>query len=399
MTLNSEQLGLSATVTAQGITAPDYPTLLTTLTGYFQQIYGSDAYLQADSKDGQMLALVALAIHDANNSAIACYNAFSPATAQADALTRNVKINGIARKPATHSTVDVTVTGTAGTTISNGMLKDANQRVWNLPASITIAPGGTVTVTAVCQVPGAVACVAGALSQIATPTRGWISVSNAAAAVTGTAAETDAQLRQRQSRSVALPSLTPFAAVEAAIANVAGVIRYRLCENDTGATDPDGLPAHSIAAIVDGGDVMEIARTLRGSKGQGVATWGTTSVVVADRQGNPHTVSFSRSVNVPVFVAIQLRVLAGFTTQVEQDIKAAIAAWIATLTIGDDVLISRLYSPANLGVMDGGEGRSYDITGLTIGRSAAALTTANIITAWNEVPSCALENITITVAA
>ncbi|HFD8847329.1 TPA: hypothetical protein ACF60J_004835, partial [Salmonella enterica] len=77
MALNLDTLGLSATVTAEGISAPDYQTILDTLTSYFQQIYGSDAYLEPDSKDGQM---VALAIHDANNTAISVYNCFSPVT-------------------------------------------------------------------------------------------------------------------------------------------------------------------------------------------------------------------------------------------------------------------------------------------------------------------------------
>jgi hypothetical protein len=96
MALNLDTLGLSATVTAEGISAPDYQTILDTLTSYFQQIYGSDAYLEPDSKDGQMVALVALAIHDANNTAISVYNCFSPRRRGA-ALTSNVKINGIAR--------------------------------------------------------------------------------------------------------------------------------------------------------------------------------------------------------------------------------------------------------------------------------------------------------------
>ena len=87
MALNLDTLGLSATVTAQGISAPDYQTILDTLTSYFRQIYGSDAYLEPDSKDGQMAALVALAVHDANNTAIEIYNSFSPTTAQAAALT------------------------------------------------------------------------------------------------------------------------------------------------------------------------------------------------------------------------------------------------------------------------------------------------------------------------
>ena len=40
MALNLDSLGLSATVTAEGISAPDYQTILDTLTSYFQQIYG-----------------------------------------------------------------------------------------------------------------------------------------------------------------------------------------------------------------------------------------------------------------------------------------------------------------------------------------------------------------------
>lgn len=97
MALNLDSLGLSAKVTAEGISAPDYQTILSTLISYFQQIYGSDAYLEPDSKDGQMVALMALAIHDANNMAITVYNCFSPATGYGAALTSNVKINGISR--------------------------------------------------------------------------------------------------------------------------------------------------------------------------------------------------------------------------------------------------------------------------------------------------------------
>ncbi|MEN4248005.1 hypothetical protein P9A06_25970, partial [Serratia marcescens] len=50
MMLNLDTLGLAATVTASGISAPDYQTILNTLTGYFQQIYGDDVYLEPDSK-------------------------------------------------------------------------------------------------------------------------------------------------------------------------------------------------------------------------------------------------------------------------------------------------------------------------------------------------------------
>lgn len=399
MALNLDTLGLSATVTAQGISAPAYQTILTTITGYFQQIYGTDAYLDPDSKDGQLVALVALAIHDANNTAIAVYNSFSPSTGMADALSRNVKINGITRRGATSSTVDLTLTGTAGTTISNGSAKDANGVIWNLPASVTISPDGTVTATATCASSGAVAAVAGSVTLINTPTRGWTKVTNASAATVGSAAEKDSELRIRQRQSVALPSKTPFDALDGAVANVTGVTRHKLYENDTGSVDGNGLPSHSVAAIVDGGDVSTIAKVIQGKKGQGVSTFGSTAVAVQDSWGNPHTISFSRSAPVPVYVAIVLKVFTGYTTQVGNDIKAAIAAYINSLDIGDDLLLSRVYSPANLGVVSGGESRYYDINSLQIGRSAAAVAPANIVTAYNEAVTCSVNNITITVAA
>ncbi|WP_312062218.1 baseplate J/gp47 family protein [Pantoea septica] len=399
MALNSDALGLSATVTASGISAPDYQTILSTITEYFQQIYGTDAYLEPDSKDGQMVALVALAVHDANNTAIQVYNSFSPSSGMTDALTRNVKINGIARKAATNSTVDVTLTGTAGTTITNGSVKDANGIIWNLPASVTIDVGGSVTVTATCATSGAVAAVAGSITKINTPTRGWTAVSNASAATVGSAAETDAELRVRQAQSVAIPALTPFDAVDGAIANVTGVTRHKLYENDTGAVNSDGIPAHSLAAIVDGGDVTEIAQTIRGKKGQGVATFGSTTVTVPDKYDNPHAISFSRSTDVPIYVAITLKVFTGYTTQIGEQIKQAIADYINSLTIGDDVLLSRIYSPANLGVVSGGNAKYYDINALTIGKSAGSQAAANIVIAFNESASCSTANIALTVTS
>ncbi|EEP9460601.1 hypothetical protein HCO83_002355 [Salmonella enterica] len=399
MALNLDTLGLSATVTAEGISAPDYQTILDTLTSYFQQIYGSDAYLEPDSKDGQMVALVALAIHDANNTAISVYNCFSPATGYGAALTSNVKINGIARKGATNSTVDLLLTGTAGTTITNGTVKDTNNVIWRLPDSVVIGVDGTVTATAICSKSGAVAAPAGTITTINTPTRGWTSVTNPAAATVGAPAETDAELRIRQGQSVAIPSITPFEGVDGAIANIAGVTRHKLYENDTGKTDGNGLPPHSISAIVDGGDVTEIARIIRGNKGQGVRTWGKTSVTVPDKYGNPHIISFSRPTDVPVYGKITLTVFAGYTSQIGVQIQQAVADYINRLMIGDQVLLSRIYSPANLGVVSGGNARYYDIQELLIGKSPEAVAAANINIAYDESASCKPENIIITVEA
>ncbi|EOU7510202.1 hypothetical protein ACOD7P_003371 [Escherichia coli] len=157
------------------------------------------------------------------------------------------------------------------------------------------------------------------------------------------------------------------------------------------------VPPHSVAVIVDGGDVTDIAQAIRGNKGQGTATHGTTSVTVPDKYGNPHVIKFSRSSDVPVYARIKLKVFTGYTSQIGQQIQQAISDYINSLMIGDSVLLSRIYSPANLGVVSGGNARYYDIQELTIGKSPGALSSSNIDIRYNESASCTPENIVITV--
>lgn len=396
MALNLDSLGLAATVTPDGISAPDYQTILTKLAGYFRLIYGDDAYLDPDSKDGQMVALYALGFHDANNAAIAVYNSFSPATGQGRALGSNVKINGITRKIATNSTADVVITGDTGTLISAGSVRDANGTLWDLPANVNIPATGSLTATATCRTPGPVAALAGTITQIATPTRGWKSVTNPLAATVGAQGENDAQLRQRQSRSTALPSQTTIDGMDGSLLDIAGVTRVRIYENDTGTADTNGLPAHSISCIVDGGDATAIATTISKKKDQGTSTFGTTTVNITGKYGDPKAIKFSRPVVVEAFIEIAIDTYPGYTSQVAEEMKAEISKYINSLRIGDDVLLSRIYSPANLGVMSGGDSKYYDINSLKIGKSAATVAASNIDILFNEAAHSTIANIKIT---
>lgn len=399
MALNLDTLGLSATVTDQGIVAPDYQTILSTLTGYFRQIYGDDAYLDPDSKDGQMVALYALGIHDANNTAIDVYNSFSPATGRGRALGSNVKINGITRKIATSSTADVVVTGDVGTLIAAGSIRDANGLLWDLPVNVNIPASGNVTVTATCRTPGPVAAMANSITRIANPTRGWLSVTNPLAATIGVAGETDAQLRQRQVRSTALPSITTMDGLDGALLDVAGVSRVRVYENDQDIADANGLPPHSISCIVEGGDANQIAIVISKKKDQGTSTFGTTTVNLTGKYGEPKAIKFSRPVIVEVFVDIEIKTYPGYTSQIAEEIKAEIAKYINSLRFDDDVLLSRIYSPANLGVMSGGDSKYYDITSLKIGKSASTVASSNISIAYNEAAHSLIANIKITASS
>ncbi|MCQ4969190.1 baseplate J/gp47 family protein [Atlantibacter hermannii] len=395
MALNLDTLGLSATVTAQGISAPDYQTIVDKLSEYFRQIYGNDAYLDPDSKDGQMLAIYALGIHDANNTSIAVYNSFSPSTGNGRALSSNVKINGITRKLATNSTADVVIEGDVGTQITAGSVRDANGTIWNLPASVIIPQSQSITVTAICSVSGPMVALPGTINRIATPTRGWRMVNNPTAATPGESGEDDVQLRERQTRSTALPSQTTMEGIDGALLEVSGVTRMRSYENDTEVTDSNGLPPHSLCCIVDGGDATEIARVIAGKKDVGTTTYGTTTVSMVGRYGEPKTIRFSRPSVVDVFVDIELTTYPGYTTSTADRIKAEVAKYINSLRIGDPVLLSRVYSPANLGVMSGGESRFYDITSLKIGKSETTTAASNIGILFDEAARGDVANIKV----
>ncbi|MDH1268922.1 hypothetical protein N5C81_14955 [Rhizobium pusense] len=378
-----------------GISVPAYTDVLTYLKSAYQGIYGSDVYLEPDSLDGQFVALLALAITDANNMAASVYNAFSPSTAQGVGLSSVVKINGIARNIASNSTVDVALIGVAGTTVTNGIVSDDAGNNWSLPASVVIPPSGTITVTAVCQTIGAVTAAIGAVSTIATPTRGWQSVSNAAIANPGNPVETDANLRNRQATSTALPSLTILEGIVGALAAITGVTRYRAYENDTDVTDSNGIPSHSIAIIIEGGDAQAIGQTIADRKTPGSGTFGTTTVTVVDAIGVSHAVKFSRPVSVGLKAGITVKAFAGYTVAIENALKQAVADYINALPIGQSVYFTRLYVPANLG--NSISGSTYEVTNLQIAKLADPLAAADVTIAFNEAAACSASNITVTV--
>lgn len=393
--LNLDTLGLNAIVSATGITAPDFETIRSTLVSYFQEIYGTDSYLDADSKDGQMVSIYALAIHDANNSAIAVYNSFSPATAVGNGLSSNVKINGIQRSKETNSTVDLLISGSVGLEITNGAARDADGVRWDLPASVVIGLDGTATATAICSVSGAIVALANTIKEIATPTRGWLSVNNPTGATPGKPVEMDAELRTRQTSSVALPSRTVLDGILGAIAGISGVERYRGYENDTSITDANGIPSHSISLVVDGGDATQIAQAIALKKGPGSGTYGTTTIPIIDKYGIVHPIHFFRKGTVQIYVRLEIKALQGYTSSIGAEIKNSIAEYINEIEIGEPVRIKRLDLPAQLNGSI--ERLTYDILLLEIGTFPDVLSESNIGITFNDAAACVPDNITLVV--
>lgn len=383
-------------IDTSGLHIPAYTEIRDSLVEDAKTIFGQDIYLEPDSQDYQYISAVALKINDAFLAAQMVYNSRSPSGSIGTTLDSIVKLNGIKRKSATYSTASVTLTGTAGTVITNGIVGDVSGNNWSLPVTVTIGAGGTVQTTATCQIAGAILASAGDINKIVTPTAGWTGVTNTIATV-GAPVESDGQLRSRQAISTARPSRTMLEGTTGGIAEVPGVTRYRLYENDTNVTDSHGLPAHSITAVVEGGANLDIATAIYQRKGIGCYTNGDISVGIVDSSGRTTNIRFYRPAYVDIKVTVSVKALAGYTTQTTADIKENVMDYLNSLDIGESLTLSALWGAA-LSAMPNLRAPAFSITSLTAGKGAGPQGTTDIPIGFNEVTRGSLANITVNVS-
>ena len=371
-------------VDAFGIHMPTYADCLAYTQGVFQQIYGADIVLTADTQDGQFCAIFAKALADTNTGAVSVYNAFSPATAQGAGLSSVVKINGIARKVPTTSAVDILLTGVVGTPIKSGVVSDGTN-VWYLPATVVIPLSGQITVTATSAVMGAVSIpsraidTANQIGTIVTPTLGWQSAQNPSPSVPGVPVESDAQLRKRQSQSTMIAAVGVDEALIGAVSALPGVQAVTLYENDTNALDANGIPGHCITLVVIGGADIDIATVISTQKGQGVGTYGTTIVSVTNAFGISRDVAFFRPTPVPISYTVTLRALRGYTVDVAAAIQTALAAATTARGVGQSIIWSRMLCAANAA-----SATAYEVLALTQGRPGMPQAASDVTIAFNE---------------
>lgn len=387
---------LAAQVIPAGISAPSYADIFASLQASIKSIYGADAYIDPDSQDGQLIAIVGKAASDCNDCLVADYRSFSPATAQYDALSSNVKINGIARAVSTFGSVLLRVSGNIGTQILNGVASDQQGNRWNLPGVVVIPPAGFADVTAVAAAAGAVAADVGTVTRIVTPQLGWQAVTNLAAAAQGAPVESDAALRQRQTYSTALPSQTPLDAMVGAVAAVPGVTQVRGYDNDTDFTDANGQSPHSIAIVTIGGAAAAIAQAMLFKKTPGGFTFGSTAQTATGTTGIPYVMRFSYSTPVRLVMAVTVKGYAGYTTTIGNQIKQSLADYVNGLGIGRRSDLGRLYLPAQLYDATG-KANPFDVDVLQQGIYPAAPTAADVPIAFNANATLSVADITLTV--
>lgn len=367
-------------LTDQGFNRKRLDEILTDINSDTAAVFGENFDVDPDSPQGQQNGLLSGSFADLWEIAEAAYNAFRPTAAVKASLSELVQLNNITRQAATPSTVSLTLGGTDGTIIPSGsqaQTSDTNQ-VFATLTDVTIT-GGIAIVDAASVNLGPIGAVAGSINTITTPVTGWDTVTNPLDADLGTEEESDEDLRVRRKNSVSINAQNVIDAIFARVSNVPGVSSTTVLENDTSA-DPDanGLVAHSFEVIVQGGDNNEIAETIYITKPAGISTNGNVTVNVTDSQGFAKPIKLTRPTAINIFVQVDGTKGPNYPTDGDDQIKQAIVDYAAGqlvddrgFGVGDDVITSELYVPAN--IVD-----DVSISALQIGLSAGAVGTANI---------------------
>ena len=383
---------------------PTYNEILEYLIDRMQTIYGSGIYLGNDSPDYEMLATFAELTYDTYQAGEVLYNAQSVETAMGVGLDNQAAIVGISRKQPTKSAVTLTLSGVAGVVINGGVCADAGGRLWDISGSVTIESNGQATATAYCRDYGFVSAMPNTITRIMTPTLGWESVTNSSAAVTGMTVEKDSELRARVKESAALPSTGMLDSLKSAILSVKDVIRCAVYENDTGTTDANGIPGHSICCVIEGGESQALAEIIWSKKGIGAGTYGGASgdtnlvqCTVYDQSNSAHTVSFARLSYVEVAIEIEITPKTGYSAATATEIQMAVVNYLSTFGIGVDLDVSTLWGVVQ-SVNTNLQMPLFSIQSVKAARGASTPGTSDVVIGFNEAAHTSASSVTIQTA-
>ncbi len=203
--------------------------------------------------------------------------------------------------------------------------------------TLSVSSVGSTTIS------GAVTVNAGTVTGIPVPINGLISVNNPSDFIKGRLTETDDELRERHASSTSIQGASSPQSIRARISNLLGVTHVNVFENITMLTDIRGLPPKSFEVIVEGASDVAVAEELNAIRPAGIETYGTTTVIVEDDNGNQDPISFTRPVTLELFAEVVYTLYSeeAFPVDGETRIKDSISS--ALFELGEDAIAQRLY--------------------------------------------------------
>jgi len=308
----------------------------------------------------------------------------NPAYAEGIPLSYAGKYIGISRKQATKATGIARFTGIAGTVIDTSFqISTDTNIVFVTTESKIISSSGYVDINIEAVNAGASGNVSeNTITKIISPLIGLNSVTNVSGTSGGQDEESDVNFRTRYNESTASGSGSTVDAIKANVLKVTAVTDCVVKQNKTDST-VDGIPPHSIYALVNGGDSTAVAQAIFNKTAGGINTYGTTSINITDSQGIVHQINFSRPVQVPIWIKIDVTTDSSYPADGNTQIKNAVLSYIESIRVGESVVIYKIMnSISNLrlaGLNDmsvtlSTDGTTYNATNIAIDSDKIAVT-------------------------
>lgn len=304
-----------------GLTLKTLNEIVADLEAGLKAIYGNDINVASDTPDGQAIHLFAQAAADLREVVRDIYTSMDPDQAQGRVLDQRVAINGLERKGGTYTVTPVNITvdravslvGLDGTESRAGVytVKDDAGTQFFLESSAALS-AGTHSLSFRAESLGAVLVSLGSITTAVTALAGVTAISNTSGVTTqGVDEESDAALRLRRQKSIANVASSYLDSIEGNLLDVAGVSKALVYENYTDTTDSDGIPPHSIWAIVAGGTDADIGAVLYAKKTAGAGFLGDVSVNVPRTNGRTYPVKFDRAIDEDLYVKFSISLVGG----------------------------------------------------------------------------------------
>lgn len=341
---------MTSTYDSTGIVLDRYADILDRLVTLAEAQWGSSVDTSEDEFLGHQIRNMALLLSEINDILQSVYDTMSVANSTGSRLDNLCALIGLERSAADYSTVTLTLTATAATTVPAGtQYKTAAGVVFATDEELVFSGAGSDTVAATCTVTGPYNAAIGEVTTIVNPIYGISACTNAAAATPGKDRDTDAELKIKHTSAVARSGEETAAAIRFAVEEVDGVDDCYVFDNDTNDTASDGTPAHSIHVAVIGGAHDDIAEAIALSKSAGVATYSATthSADFYDSDtGQNKTIYFDVAADVPLYVAVIGTKIPGlWPDNGETLMKEYLVEHLADFHIADDLSYKSLYKP------------------------------------------------------
>lgn len=329
----------------KGYYRPLYDEILEKKINLAKQMFGEDIDTTEQSVIGKYIRIESLSDSEIYEDLERIYYARYPNTAIGTSLERLCPFAGLSRNPPICAQHKVSLKGTANAIIPIGTLvKSDTNAVFYLMEDTTLSEEGTAEAIVICKEGGIIGNVTN-ISQVVESVENLNTVSYLETIVLGEEEETDYALRLRFQRTISGAGSGTANSIIGAVARVEGVSSVILVENNTMEVDSAGRPPKSfeVYVLAPKGQEYAIAEAIFSKKPVGIPCVGDIAVEVKDSGGNLHTVKFSRSQEISIYIKLIVRINHFFEKTGIEDIKANLVNYILGLENGQDVILSSLY--------------------------------------------------------